>query len=320
LLVTALEKSLIAIDPSGNVLWQKPLEEVPVGTPALDRDGQIYVADNKGGVTKLDPQGTVIWRAQVSNGRNATSGPVLDEAGNIYLTIVDAVVALSPQGELRWRTVAADVYLEEAPRLGSDQSMVFLKNTAIDAGSGDPLPLTIGSPQDLFFNDPTYFTGADGNDYYRLGHEIIGWRLTDGGLEIDEGVTWPYNTLVLFTPYEQGVTPSRLYWMYYASSYADGRMIWLDDQSRMVGNYRFTFSNSKLIAIGEKDEAYICSSTGARLVCIDIAPGANEPTWTAYVDDAPAAVLGGVFVPGRIYISLDNDGIYAIGANEAGAP
>jgi peptide/nickel transport system permease protein len=319
-IVAGLEKVLIAIDPNGNILWQTPLNEVPVGTPALDAGGQIYLADNKGGVTALDPTGNLLWRTQASNGRNATSGPVLDDKGNIYLTIIDEVAALSPQGELMWRTKAADVYLEEAPRLSSDQSMVFLKNSAIKTGNGARVSVTIGNPQEYLFSDPSYFTGADGKDYYRLGHEIIGWRLNGENLETDEGITWQYNTYVLFTPYEQGVTPNKLYWMYYATSYADGRMVWLDGQSRVVGNYRFTFSNSKLIAIGEKDEAYICSSTGARVVCINIPPGVDTPAWTVYIEDAPSALLGGVFVPGRIYISLDKNGIYAIGTNETGAP
>lgn len=315
IIIAGLEKLVLAIDPNGNVLWQTPLEEIPVGTPALNADGQIYVADNKGGVTALEPNGSLLWRAQVSNGRNATSGPIIDAKGNIYLTIIDKVAALSPQGVPLWQAAAADVYLEEPPRLSADQSMVFLKNTVLQAETGNRVSFTIGAPEEHIFSDPAYFTGADRIDYYRLGHEIIGWRLNENNLETDEGITWAYDTFVLFTPIEQGVTPNKLHWMFYSTSYADGRMVWLDSQSRVVGNFRFTVPYSKLIAIGAKDEAYICSGTGARVMCVNVPPGVDTPTWTVYIDN-PAPILGGVFVPGRIYVSLAEDGLYALGTNQ----
>jgi hypothetical protein len=316
IIVGGLDKFALALDPNGKILWQTQLDEAPVGTPALDAEGRIFVAGNKGGVIALDPNGIILWRAQASNGRGATSGPVIDTKGNIFLTIVDEVAAVSPQGQLLWRANAADVYLEEAPRISTDQSMVFLKNSAFKAKTGERVLVTIGTPQDYLFSDPTYFTGADGNNYYRLGHEIIGWRLNGKNLETDKGITWQYDSFVLFTPAEQGVTPNKLYWMYYATSYSDGRMVWLDDQSRVVGNVRFPYTNAKLIAVGQKDEAYICSSTGASVICINIPPGTETPTWEFTIENAPAVILGGAFVPDRIYLSLDKNGLYAIGTNQ----
>ena len=316
IIVGALENLVLALDPNGKILWQTQLDEAPVGTPALDAEGRIFVAGNKGGVIAIDPNGIILWRVQASNGRGATSGPVIDTKGNIFLTIIDEVAAVSPQGQLIWRANAADAYLEEAPRISTDQSMVFLKNSAFKAETGERVLVTIGAPQDYLFSDPTYFTGADGNNYYRLGHEIIGWRLNDKNLETDKGITWQYDTFVLFTPAEQGVTPNKLYWMYYATSYSDGRMVWLDDQSRVVGNVRFPYTNAKLIAVGQKDEAYICSSTGASVICINIPPGTETPTWEFTIENTPAVILGGAFVPDRIYLSLDKDGLYAIGTNQ----
>ncbi len=134
--VNVRDKLLLAINPDGSTLWQASLDAIPVGAPALDINGRIFIADVKGYVTAFDAEGNRIWRVRASTGRGATSGPLVDAKGNIYLTIIDTVAALSPQGGLLWRTSAADLYLEEPPRLSPDQSLIFLKNTAMQTDTG----------------------------------------------------------------------------------------------------------------------------------------------------------------------------------------
>ena len=318
IIVGAAGKAAVAIDPNGNILWQAPLEQVPIGSPALDAKGNVYFSDDKGGVTAVDPNGTVLWRVQVSKGRNATSGPIIDAKGNIYITVVEDLYALNQQGETLWKAFAADAYLEEPPRLSPDQTMLYLKNSVFNTATGERMEVSIGSPDQYIFLDPAYFSGADGKQYYRLGHEIIGWQLKDGNIETEPSLTWDHAD-VLFTPFEQGVTPNKLYWMFYSTSWTDSRMVWIDSQNRLIGNYRLPQPNGKLLALGAKDEAYMCGATGAKVFCINMSPGAKTATWTVDLTSR-SLVTGGVIVPGRMYINLDKDSIYAFETNETGTP
>jgi len=318
-IIGAAGKAAVAIDPNGNILWQIQIEQVPVGSPALDANGNIYLSDDKGGVTAIDPNGTILWRAQVSKGRNATSGPVIASNGNIYITVVEDLYALNSQGEVLWKAFAADAYLEEPPRLSPDQTMLYLKNSVLNAATGERIEAPIGSPDQYIFLDPAYFSGADGKSYYRLGHEIIGWQLNGTEVQTEPGLTWDYAADVLFTPFEQGVTPNKLYWMFYSTSWTDSRLVWIDSQNRLIGNYRLPHPNGKLLALGAKDEAYLCGANGAKVFCVNIAPGAETAAWQIDLTSR-ALVNGGVIVPGRMYINLDKDGLYAFGTNETGAP
>ena len=54
----------------------------------------------------------------------------------IYLTLIDAVVGISPDGLLVWRVTATDEFVDAPPRLSADESLVFLKSTAMDARTG----------------------------------------------------------------------------------------------------------------------------------------------------------------------------------------
>lgn len=314
--VAGLEKALLAFDPTGALLWQAALEEIPVGAPALDVDGRIFVADARGGVTAVDPDGTVLWRALVSEGREATSGPIVDAQGNIFLTVTDSVAALSPQGERMWYRFAADTYLQEPPRLSPDQKRIYLRNTAIEISSGDRLAIPIRPPEALLFADPSFFSGGNGLDYYRPGHEIVGWRYKGDALVTDPPITWKHEGLVLLLPFDQGVTRNGLAWLFYTTTWTDGRMIWLDAQSRLLGNYRFPRPNSRLIAIGAKDEAYICGANTATVECISVAPGVDEPVWRIMLA-TPGKVAGGALIPGRFLLAVGGDGLYVYGA-EAG--
>jgi peptide/nickel transport system permease protein len=309
--IAGLDQFLLAIDPTGVILWQYPLIAVPVGGPALDEDGNIYVADYGGGVTAVSPAGDLLWHTQASSVREATAGPIVSPSGMIYVTIIDTVAALSPDGELVWRVGAADVYAEIPPRLSARQDMIFLWNSALAAVSGTRQDLQLVPENQLIAKDPAYFTGADGLDYYRVGHAIMDWHLGESGGEVGPSRTWLYQSSVIFNPYDQGVTPAGLGWLYYTTQYSDSRMVWLDEKSRVVGNYLFPRVDATLIAIGGEDEAYLCGATGARVECINIAVTQQEPTWSITID-VPTGVAGGALVPGRLYVALQYDNLYAL--------
>ncbi len=310
--VAGVENVLLAFDPNGNQLWQAPLEAQPVGAPALDADGRVLVADLKGGVTAVSPDGSVLWRAQLSGGRESTSGPIVDALGNVYVTITDAVGAVNAQGQRLWYKSAADAYLQEPPRLSADQKMVYLRNTVMDVMTGAKIEIPIRDPSTLVFADPSYFTGGNGMEYYRPGHEIVGWHYEGAELVTDTPITWDYLNKVLLLPVDQGVSRNGMAWLFYTTTWTDSKMIWMDAQSRLLGNYRYARFNARLIAIGSKDEAYICGGNTATVLCVSVYPGEQEPRWELEFDSAGNAI-GGALIPNRLLLSVSGDGLYVFG-------
>jgi len=313
IVIAGKENVLMAFSPQGNVLWQTDVNGIPVGTPALDAQGHIYVADERGHVSAFDSQGNLLWDVEASATRQATSGPVAGSNGMIYVTLIDTVAGISSDGTLVWRKTAADVYVDVPPRLSADESLVYLKDAALSSLTGQIQDLQIMPPAQLLFTEPAFFTGTDGSNYYRNGHEVMRWRIEDTILQVDPARTWEYGTFVLFNPLDQGVTPNQLAWLFYSSEYSDGRVVWIDEQSRLVGNFEFPHANSRLIAIGEKSEAYLCGPTGRRIRCVAALPGVSEPLWEIYLESS-SRPTGGALVPGTMYIATQDDGLYAISA------
>lgn len=307
---------LMAFSPEGELTWQAVVNGVPVGAPALDAQGHIYVADERGHVSAFNAQGELLWDLEASATRQATSGPVVGSNGMIYLTLIDAVAGISTDGVLIWRKTATDVFVDSPPRLSADESLVYLKDVAMDAMTGEIQELRILPEAQLLFSEPAFFTGTDGRNYYRNGHEVMRWRLDESGLQIEPGRTWDYRSFVLFNPIEQGVTPDGLAWLFYSSQYSDGRVIWLDEQSRLVGNFEFPLTDSRLLAIGENSEAYLCGPTGRRIECVMAQPGPANPLWSIFLDNASRPV-GGALVPGTLYVTAQDGGLYAISTGES---
>ena len=61
-------------------------------------------------------------------------------------------------------------------------------------------------------------------------------------------------------PVEQGVTPDGLAWMFYAGDYNDTRMVWLDEEGKLVGNSRLPDRQSRLIGVDRDLVPFICSN------------------------------------------------------------
>jgi hypothetical protein len=216
---------------------------------------------------------------------------------------------------LIWRKTAADVFVDSPPRLSPDESLVYLKNAALDAATGQIQKIQILPEAQLLFTEPAFFTGADGYAYYRNGHEVMRWQMDESGLQVEPARTWEYGSFVLFNPLDQGVAPNGLAWLFYSSEFSNGRMIWLDGQSRLAGNFELPLTNSRLMAIGEKGEAYLCAPTGRRIECVAAMPGVAEPVWSILIDN-DSRPIGGALVPGTLYVIAEDGTLYALSAEK----
>ncbi|HUG33434.1 MAG TPA: PQQ-binding-like beta-propeller repeat protein, partial [Anaerolineales bacterium] len=318
LVIAGKENVLLAFTPQGELLWQTPLSAVPIGAPALNAQGNIYIADFEGYVSAFDSQGNPIWRVEASSTRQATSGPIVSSRGMIYITMIDAVVGISPEGKLVWRKTATDIYVDSPPRLSADESLVYIKDVALDSATGQILEIPVLPENQVLFTEPAFFTGVDGWNYYRSGHEVMQWWRDESGLHVGPSRSWEATSFVLFNPLTQGVASNKLAWLFYGSDFSDGRMVWLDEQSRLIGNFVFPFTNSRLMAVGEDGEAYLCGPTGARIKCAVALPGSSEAAWEIFLDDN-SRPIGGALVPGTLYVASDNGILYALSPDEIAA-
>ena len=133
-------------------------------------------------MTKLSPQGEVIWHFQTEAGERSHSGPAIGPDGTIYYTVGPSakgfVQAVSPAGEHIWVSQAETPFFFETPHPSQDAKYVFLKNDIFSAQTGELIELNF----DLDIH--RYFSGQDGNNYLLAGHKIIQWEQNDDQIEI----------------------------------------------------------------------------------------------------------------------------------------
>jgi ABC-type dipeptide/oligopeptide/nickel transport system permease subunit len=314
IIVSTQDQQLIALDPAGSVLWQKPLSIIPVKSPALGPGGEIYISGNDGSLLALSPAGEVLWHFVSEIPRQATSGPIVDSSGNIFYTLVDTIQAVTPDGSSKWAAYVSDVYADQPPVLSAGESYIFLIDKALAAENGIPLNLEGLPIEELLFTSPEFFVGADQSTYLRSGHAIYEWKITETGLKVEPGFTWPFDSYVVMPPVEQGVTPDGLAWMFYAGDYNDTRMVWLDDEGKLVGNSRLPDRQSRLIGVDRDLVAFICSNNlGGISRCEALPIGENEPAWVLELGEN-INVVGGALVPGRVYITTDTGELVALGS------
>jgi len=315
-IVSSLEGEIIAIDPGGEAIWRTALMDLPVGTPALGPEGEVYVTDQSGGLAAFDRNGQSLWYYDAPGQREATSSPIVASDGTIYYTRVDAIVAVTPQGEMSWSSMPLREYYEVPPMLSAGESFIFLRNNALAANSGVPLFLEGLPIEELEFTVPTFFIGGDANTYLRTGHQVFAWRSTEDGVEIDPPVSWAYENKVTVPPYDQGVTPAGLVWFFYGGDFFDTYMVWMDMNSRLLMNVRLADRQSQLVAIDRDSTAYYCSSNfGGNVNCAGIELGTDHPGWQVTFPEVGSTFIGGAVVEGRLYAATSSGSLYAVGEN-----
>jgi peptide/nickel transport system permease protein len=311
--ITTQDQKLIALDPSRNELWKADLPVMPVRSPAIGPQGDIYVSDEEGGLSKFSTDGDFNWRFLPLGGREATSGPIVASDGNIYYTRVDHIQAVSPEGEGLWEAFAHDAYVEESPILSAGEAYIFLYDGALAASNGAKLALQGLPVEQLKFTTPAFFVGANGKTYLRTGNEIYGWSLTESGVNVDPVISWNYQNQVVMPPVSQGAAPDDTVWMFYSMDYGDTRLVWLDKNSKMLWDLQPAERQSHLMAIDKDYSIYICSENyGVQVNCKSYAFGSNTPRWNLDLGEG-VQIIGGALAPARFYVVTSAGILYAVG-------
>ncbi|TSA79774.1 PQQ-binding-like beta-propeller repeat protein [Deinococcus detaillensis] len=103
-LLLARVGELAAVSLDGKTRWEKHIDDSPVLSPAVGKNGTIYAA---GGpfLYALDGQGKEIWQHKVSTFYSAS--PVVAQDGTVYIGAKSLLLALTPQGKVKWQYKAA---------------------------------------------------------------------------------------------------------------------------------------------------------------------------------------------------------------------
>ena len=116
--------SVVALQATdGAPIWEKELGE-QVWSLAIAKDGFVF-ANTVTSVTKLDPNasGNVVWSTPIGQ---VTGGIAIASDGTIYASIYDGpvkVVAVGPNGTVKWSKAALSSDAVSAPSVGPDGSI-----------------------------------------------------------------------------------------------------------------------------------------------------------------------------------------------------
>jgi ABC-type dipeptide/oligopeptide/nickel transport system permease subunit len=313
------DRSLTAINPDGSLRWKGELDSAPVGTPALDESGGVYVVDVDGGLTFFPfDSAASAWKFSQTEPRHATSGPVVSSEDRIYYTLEDRIQAVSSSGEDLFRVKVTDLYVEEPPRLSPQGTFAFLQDGAVYARSGgkvDISGLTDKISPDKFILSPRFFVGADQRTYLALGHGAYRWHSTEDGLVIDGYAERKVDANITggsLMPNDFGFLPSGLLWLFYSNEYTNTELHPIDFvTNKMLPTFGQRIVGSKLLGIDPESVGYICGDAFGTVRCLAVNLGDAVPKWT--MDLKGVGVTGGALAPGRLYLVTKDGLLYALG-------
>jgi ABC-type dipeptide/oligopeptide/nickel transport system permease subunit/outer membrane protein assembly factor BamB len=315
IIVAGDPKILLAYSPSGSLIWKFDLPVDPYGTPALDHNGNIFIADMEGGLTKLTPRGELIWHYTPKEIKEASAGPIVAQNGSIFYPRAYTLEAVSPEGNALWSRYISSNYMTQPARLSAQESFVFVKNYALSSQGGAPQntdALLSLSPSHIY-TDPDIFIGADKLSYIRVGHGAAGWHSSQEGFVIDDYISWDGQNAQALFPYDAGITPQKIVWLFYRGSYSLAQIIWIDANTKaIIGTNDFRFYNAAILAIDSNDHAFLCAPIPAGNHCVAFNARQAKALWEL---DTPASdtFTGGAIIPGKMIITTRDGFVFVYG-------
>jgi len=104
--------------------WKFWMEDVLKSSPAIDKNGTLYVGDFNYFLNAIYPNGTLKWKFKTEDWGG--SAPTIGDDGTIYFGACDQYLyALYPNGTLKWRFSVGWDALTSSPALGEDGNIYF---------------------------------------------------------------------------------------------------------------------------------------------------------------------------------------------------
>ncbi len=174
-------------------------DQISESTPAVDKNGVIYVGSRNGNLYAIDPNGTLKWAKPT--GGEVRSSPVVDRTGGDYdgtiyvIEVFGTIRAFNPDGSQRWASTLSG-YFSTAPALSKDGSVVYVVDSndsklyAINASNSSPAwtsPFYVDLPGNSGSNDPvvdhtdsgfagTIYHVTDDGQLFAVKPDGNGWR------------------------------------------------------------------------------------------------------------------------------------------------
>ncbi len=115
---------LYAISPSGELKWKFKTDGKVFSSPAIGKDGTIYVGSEDGNIYAISPTGKEKW--SYSTGGAVDSSPAIGPDGTIYIgSRGGKMYALSPDGTLKWKFKIPKDAIDSTPAIGKDGTIYF---------------------------------------------------------------------------------------------------------------------------------------------------------------------------------------------------
>jgi outer membrane protein assembly factor BamB len=115
--ISSFDGYLYALYPNGTLKW-KYSGGGDEASPAIDKDGIIYVGNDK--LRAIYPNGTEKWSINVAGGNIDHASPAISVDGTIYVGAGCNIVAINPDGTERWRKKIANMWVESSPSINDD--------------------------------------------------------------------------------------------------------------------------------------------------------------------------------------------------------
>ncbi len=114
--------ALCAVNPDGTQKWQFATGGGVSSSPAIDADGTIYVGCGDSHLYALTDGGqdTVTEKWAFNTGSSVSSSPAIGADGTIYVGSHGYLIALNPDGTLRWALSLGYVALPSSPAVARD--------------------------------------------------------------------------------------------------------------------------------------------------------------------------------------------------------
>lgn len=308
--------NLYSLDLDGNIIWQTQLSSGVVGTPSLDENGNIIVAEVNGVLSKLSPQGESIWQFQTAGGDRSLAGPVVGPDGTIYYTVGTSskgyIQAVSATGEGLWvtDTSTSDIYEQANP--SEDGKYIFLKSDIFSTDQGELIIL------DTDLDVRRFFSGENGNNYLVSGHNIIQWEQNGNNIEVIDIAEWDSSNLSdVIVPTSVVVTKDGESAQLYTSPGGNTYMFWASQDDQSLGSSEAQISSGRLVAMRDDLRALVCG--GGRFNptstdCASLSPTSNEPLWQFHLGDY-GPVAGGVITDERYFVTTEDGYLFEIDEN-----
>ena len=172
-------RHVYAVDPQGEIRWtyETPVRTFFFSSPAVARDGAIYVGGDDGALHAIDRDGSPRWTFKT--GDRIWAPPSIGADGTIYVPSFDGrLYAVDPDGSERWSVVVrrpvegfegSSAQVNSPPSIGPDGAIYVLGRGVFAINPDGSIRWHFGSGAGV---RSTPILGADGNVYVGSGATV----------------------------------------------------------------------------------------------------------------------------------------------------